>query len=77
MGGIVFIVGSGLGYLVGHLVERRIPAIAGLMIFFLMVGMGVVGFIDDFLKTRRQRSLGLGGWAKIRRAGHRRFESSP
>jgi phospho-N-acetylmuramoyl-pentapeptide-transferase len=65
MGGIVFIVGSGLGYLVGHLAEHRIPAIAGLMIFFLMVGMGVVGFIDDFLKTHRQRSLGLGGWAKV------------
>ena len=65
MGGIVFIVGSGLGYLVGHLAERRIPAIAGLMIFFLMVGMGIVGFVDDFLKTHNQRSLGLGGWAKI------------
>jgi phospho-N-acetylmuramoyl-pentapeptide-transferase len=65
MGGIVFIVGSGLGYLVGHLAEHKIPAIAGLMIFFLMIGMGIVGFIDDFLKTRRQRSLGLGGWAKI------------
>ena len=65
MGGIVFILGSGLGYLFGHLLERRIPALAGLMIFFLMVGMGVVGFIDDFLKTHRQRSLGLGGWAKI------------
>jgi phospho-N-acetylmuramoyl-pentapeptide-transferase len=65
MGGIVFILGSGLGYLFGHLIERRIPALAGLMIFFLMVGMGAVGFIDDFLKTHRQRSLGLGGWAKI------------
>jgi phospho-N-acetylmuramoyl-pentapeptide-transferase len=65
MGGIVFILGAGLGYLFGHLIERRIPAIAGVMIFFLMVGMGLVGFIDDFLKTHRQRSLGLGGWAKI------------
>jgi phospho-N-acetylmuramoyl-pentapeptide-transferase len=65
MGGIVFIIGSGLGYLFGHLIERRIPALAGLMIFFLMVGMGIVGFIDDYLKTHRQRSLGLGGWAKI------------
>ncbi|HEX3679184.1 MAG TPA: phospho-N-acetylmuramoyl-pentapeptide-transferase [Galbitalea sp.] len=65
MGGIVFILGSGLGYLVGHLAEHKIPAIAGLMIFLLMIGMGIVGFIDDFLKTRRQRSLGLGGWAKV------------
>ena len=31
----------------------------------MMVGLGLVGFIDDFLKTRKQRSLGLGGWAKI------------
>jgi phospho-N-acetylmuramoyl-pentapeptide-transferase len=30
-----------------------------------MVGLGFVGFIDDFLKTRNQRSLGLGGWAKV------------
>jgi phospho-N-acetylmuramoyl-pentapeptide-transferase len=35
------------------------------MVFFLMVGLGVVGFLDDLLKTRRQRSLGLTGWAKI------------
>ena len=42
-----------------------ISDLAGLMVFFLMVGMGIVGFIDDFLKTRSQRSLGLGGWAKV------------
>ena len=24
-----------------------------------------IGFLDDFLKTRKQRSLGLGGWSKI------------
>ena len=31
----------------------------------MMVGLGVVGFIDDFLKTRKKQSLGLGGWAKV------------
>jgi phospho-N-acetylmuramoyl-pentapeptide-transferase len=30
-----------------------------------MLGLGLVGFIDDFLKVRNQRSLGLTGWAKI------------
>ena len=65
MGGIVFIVGSGLGYLVGHLVARVPLTLVGLMIFFLVVGLGIVGFLDDFLKTRRQRSLGLTGWAKV------------
>jgi phospho-N-acetylmuramoyl-pentapeptide-transferase len=38
---------------------------SGLLVLFLMVGLGLVGFTDDFLKTRNQRSLGLGGWAKI------------
>ena len=31
----------------------------------LGAGLGIIGFIDDFLKTRKQRSLGLGGWSKI------------
>jgi phospho-N-acetylmuramoyl-pentapeptide-transferase len=65
MGGIIFILGSGFGYLVGHLVAQVPLTLVGVLVLFLMVGMGVVGFVDDFLKTRRQRSLGLGGWAKI------------
>ena len=65
MGGIVFITGAVLGYLVGHLVAQSDMTLVGLLVIFLMVGMGFVGFIDDFLKTRNQRSLGLGGWAKI------------
>jgi phospho-N-acetylmuramoyl-pentapeptide-transferase len=31
----------------------------------MMLGLGLVGFIDDLLKVRNQRSLGLTGWAKI------------
>jgi phospho-N-acetylmuramoyl-pentapeptide-transferase len=65
MGGIVFIIGSIVGYLVGHVIAREpFTLVAGLVIF-LMVGLGFVGFIDDFLKVRNQRSLGLGPWAKI------------
>lgn len=65
MGGIVIILGAVLGYLVGHLVGREPWTLVGMLVIFLMVGLGFVGFIDDFLKTRNQRSLGLGGWAKI------------
>ena len=36
-----------------------------MLVLFMMVGLGLVGFIDDFLKINNQRSLGLGGWAKI------------
>ena len=65
MGGIVFILGAIVGYFGGHIIaDQEFTAVAFLVIF-LMVGLGLVGFVDDLLKTRRQRSLGLGGWAKI------------
>jgi phospho-N-acetylmuramoyl-pentapeptide-transferase len=31
----------------------------------MMVGFALVGFIDDYMKLRSQRSLGLSGWRKI------------
>lgn len=66
MGGIVFIFGTIFGYLTAtYLVSGEQPSISGLLVLFLMVGLGVVGFVDDYLKTRRKQSLGLGGWAKI------------
>lgn len=65
MGGIIFILGAMIGYVVGHLVGQSDMTLVGVLVLFLMGGMGLVGFIDDFLKTRKQRSLGLGGWAKV------------
>jgi len=65
MGGIVFIIGAVTGYFVGHIVANEPFTLVAFLVMFLMVGLGFVGFIDDFLKTRNQRSLGLGGWAKI------------
>jgi phospho-N-acetylmuramoyl-pentapeptide-transferase len=65
MGGIVFIIGAMLGYFVGHWVAGEVPTMSGLLVIYLMVGLGVIGFIDDFSKTRKQRSLGLGGWSKV------------
>jgi phospho-N-acetylmuramoyl-pentapeptide-transferase len=65
MGGLVFILASVVGYFVGHLNDVKAITVSGLLVLFLMVGLGVVGFLDDYLKTRHQRSLGLSGWAKI------------
>ncbi|MFZ2963172.1 MAG: phospho-N-acetylmuramoyl-pentapeptide-transferase [Rhodoglobus sp.] len=65
MGGIIFIFGAVLGYFVGHWISSEPVTLSGLLVIYLTVGLGIVGFIDDFLKTRNQRSLGLGGWAKI------------
>jgi phospho-N-acetylmuramoyl-pentapeptide-transferase len=65
MGGIIIVVGAVLGYFFGHAIDNYPPSASALLVIFMMVGMGLVGFIDDFTKTRKQRSLGLGGWAKI------------
>jgi phospho-N-acetylmuramoyl-pentapeptide-transferase len=65
MGGVVFIVGSVLGYFIGHLAIGYPVSRGGVLALAMMVGLGLVGFVDDFLKTRKQQSLGLGGWSKI------------
>ena len=65
MGGIIFLSGSVLAYFVGKLVMGETPTPSALLVILMAVGAGLVGFIDDFLKTRQQQSAGLGGWAKI------------
>ncbi len=65
MGGIVVILGVLLGYFAATWVSQEPPTPSGLLVLFMMVGLGIVGFIDDLLKTRKKQSLGLGGWAKI------------
>jgi phospho-N-acetylmuramoyl-pentapeptide-transferase len=65
MGGIIFIVGSVIGYFLAHLITGESFTLSGVLVIYLMIGLAIVGFVDDFLKTRNQRSLGLGGWAKI------------
>lgn len=65
MGGIVIIAASVFSYFAAKLINGESPTITALLVLFMMVGLGLVGFIDDFLKINNQRSLGLGGWAKI------------
>ena len=65
MGGIVVILGVVGGYFFGHLVTGEPITVSALLVLLLFVSLGLVGFIDDFSKVRKQRSLGLGGWAKV------------
>ncbi|QWT23171.1 phospho-N-acetylmuramoyl-pentapeptide-transferase [Subtercola sp. PAMC28395] len=65
MGGIVIILATLFGYFVALLITQNPPSTSVLLVLFLMVGLGVVGFIDDFIKTHKKRSLGLGPTAKI------------
>ncbi len=59
MGGAVIIGGSLTGYAVAHLATRTAPTMSGMLVLFLMAGLGLLGFLDDYLKISRQRSLGL------------------
>src|SRR5947207_1781547 len=65
MGGTVIIVASLTGYLIGHVVTGSAMSASGLLVLFLMTGLRLVGFADDFIKLYMQRSLGLRSGAKL------------
>jgi len=65
MGGVVILAAALLGYLAAVLTTGATPTASAVLVLFLMTGLGVVGFLDDFIKISRQRSLGLSPWAKI------------
>jgi len=65
MGGIVIIIASLIGYLAGHLLTNDPMTASGLLVLFLMTGLGLVGFADDFIKLFMRRSLGLRSGAKL------------
>ncbi|MFC4137410.1 MULTISPECIES: phospho-N-acetylmuramoyl-pentapeptide-transferase [unclassified Microbacterium] len=65
MGGLIFISGTIVGYFTGVYIGGSEPALSAILVLWLMVGFGVVGFIDDYMKVRSQRSLGLSGWRKV------------
>jgi phospho-N-acetylmuramoyl-pentapeptide-transferase len=67
LGGTVIIVGAVAGYLLVHVLSRgRVPFTpAGVLVVVTMVLLGIVGFVDDYLKIRNQRSLGLTPQAKF------------
>ena len=65
MGGAVIILATVIAYAVAHLVLWQAPTVSGLLVLFLMVGLGAVGFADDYIKISKQRSLGLKSGEKL------------
>jgi phospho-N-acetylmuramoyl-pentapeptide-transferase len=65
MGGAVIIIASLAGYFTGHFTTSDPLSASGLLVLMLMTGLGVVGFMDDFIKIYKQRSLGLRSGAKL------------
>lgn len=65
MGGVVIIAATLLGWAAALLLTGTTPSVSAVLVLFLMTGLGLVGFLDDFIKISRQRSLGLKARWKI------------
>ena len=65
MGGAVIIVATLIAYFGSHLLTSHHFTASGILVLVLMTGLGFVGFLDDWLKVSRQRSLGLRARSKI------------
>ncbi|HET8987142.1 MAG TPA: phospho-N-acetylmuramoyl-pentapeptide-transferase [Humibacillus sp.] len=65
MGGAVILAATLGAYFLAHLFTLNPPTASGLLVLFLMAGLGFVGFLDDFIKISKQRSLGLRSREKL------------
>lgn len=65
MGGLVIVLATLLAYFLAKLITGSPVSISALLLLFLFVGLGTVGFLDDFIKIYKQRNLGLRSKAKF------------
>lgn len=59
MGGIAIVVAAFTGWLVAHAREGVLFTDTGLIVVAAVLGAGFVGFLDDWIKVRNRRNLGL------------------
>jgi phospho-N-acetylmuramoyl-pentapeptide-transferase len=66
MGGLVILCGAVLGYLLGHFGSEGPIGFrdSGVLAMATIVALGMLGFVDDFIKIRKARNLGLQSRAK-------------
>ena len=65
MGGIIIIFSAFISYLFAHLVLGSTISVSAVLILGLVLALGLVGFLDDYMKVARQNSAGISGKAKI------------
>jgi phospho-N-acetylmuramoyl-pentapeptide-transferase len=64
MGGIAIVAGATVGYLVAHTRPGLSFTSSGVLLIFLVIGAGIVGGVDDWIKVSQERNLGLSKAAK-------------
>lgn len=65
MGGIIIIFAALASYLLAHLVMQSSISVSAILIFGLVIALGLVGFLDDYIKVSRQNSAGISARQKI------------
>lgn len=69
MGGIAIITAIVAGYFISYLITYLQtgvgPSASGLLVMFLVLALGGLGFADDFIKLYKGRNLGLNKTAKL------------
>ena len=65
MGGLVIIISVLVAYGVAKLATGFGPSASAVLLLFLFCGLGAIGFLDDYIKISKQRSLGLRSKAKF------------
>ena len=64
MGGIMFIVGTGVAIIINSIIlavnnNLTGAAMKAIVIFAVSLGFGAIGFLDDYIKVVKKRNLGL------------------
>jgi len=65
MGGIGIVLAVVVGFLVAHVIPGVPLSRSGTLVLLAILGAGVIGFADDWIKVRHRRSLGLNKRAKF------------
>ena len=65
MGGLVILASVVVAYALAELITQDMPSASALLLLYLFTGLGLVGFLDDWIKVSKQRSLGLRSKAKV------------
>jgi phospho-N-acetylmuramoyl-pentapeptide-transferase len=65
MGGLIIIFAAATGYFVAHAISQNAVSTSAILVLGLMASLGLVGFLDDWLKVSRQKSLGLNAKQKF------------
>ncbi|MGQ0432062.1 MAG: phospho-N-acetylmuramoyl-pentapeptide-transferase [Microthrixaceae bacterium] len=64
MGGVAIVVAAVIGYLAAHVRGNLVFTRTGVLVMACIAGAGLVGLLDDWIKVRNERNLGLTKSAK-------------